>query len=104
MNIPELKDVIIKKIEEVGERTAIYVTLPRKPHPCPTCGRTTEKIPDYRMQKVNHLKWFERLTVFFYKRLRSECDCEKRSSSFVDKYQRVTKEWSQEVQIRPIKD
>ncbi len=106
MNIPGLKDVIIEKIEKVGERTAIYVTLPRKPHPCPACGRTTEKIHDYRMQKVKHLKWFERLTVLFYKRRRYACDCGKRfseSTPFVDRYQRFTKEWNQVVRIRPNK-
>ncbi len=106
VNIPRLKDVIIEKIEEVGERTAIYVTLPRKPHPCPPCGRTTEKIHDYRMQKVKHLKWFERLTVLFCKRRRYACDYGKRfseSTPFVDRYQRFTKEWNQVVRIRPNK-
>ena len=88
MKIPGLKDVLIEKIEEVGESTALYVSLPRKPHPCPTCGRKTEKIHDYRMQKVKHLKWFERLTVLFYKRRRYACACGKRfseTSPFVDK-------------------
>ncbi len=74
VNIPGLKDVIIENIEEVGERTAFYVTLPRKPHPCPTCGRKAEKIHDYRMQKVKQLKWFERLTVVCYKRRRYACE------------------------------
>ncbi len=95
MNIPALKDVIIEKIEKVGERTGIYVTVPRKPHPCPTCGMTTEKIHDYRMQKVKHLKWFEQLTVLFYKHCRYACDCGKRfseSTPFVDMYQRFMKE------------
>ena len=31
MNIPGLKDVNIEKIEEVGERTALHVSLPRQP-------------------------------------------------------------------------
>jgi transposase len=65
MNIPGLKGVNIEKIEEVGERTALHVSLPRQPHKCPTCGAMTTKIHDYRIQKIKHLKWFERLTVLF---------------------------------------
>ncbi|MEK5069749.1 ISL3 family transposase [Sporosarcina sp. FSL K6-1508] len=106
MNIPGLKDVVIEKIEEVGERTALHVSLPKKPHKCPSCGEMTTKVHDYRMQKIKHLKWFERLTVLFYKRRRYACACGKRfseKSPFVDKYQRYTKEWNQVVRIRSVK-
>jgi len=106
MNIPGLKDVVIEKIEEVGERTALHVSLPKKPHKCPSCGEMTTKVHDYRMQKIKHLKWFERLTVLFYKRRRYACACGKRfseKSPFVEKYQRYTKEWNQVVRIRSVK-
>ncbi|MFS0688208.1 ISL3 family transposase [Sporosarcina sp. 179-K 8C2 HS] len=105
MNIPGLKDVNIEKIEEVGERTALHVSLPRKPHQCPACRAMTTRIHDYRIQKIKHLKWFERLTVLFYKRRRYACSCGKRfseTSPFVDKYQRYTKEWKV-VRVRSIK-
>jgi len=69
-DFPGLKDVIIERIEEVGDRTVLYVSLPKKKHSCPNCGETTVKVHDYRMQKIKHLKWFERLTIFFYKRRR----------------------------------
>jgi len=52
------------------------------------------------------LKWFERLTIFFYKRRRYACVCGKRfseESPFVDKYQRYTKELNQVARIRSIK-
>jgi transposase len=106
MNIPGLKDVVIEKIEEVGERTALHDSLPKKPHKCPSCGEMTTKVHDYRMQKIKHLKWFERLTVLFYKRRRYACACGNRfseKSPFVDKYQRYTKEWNQVVRIRSVK-
>lgn len=106
MNIPGLKDVVIEKIEEIGERTALYVSLPKTPHTCPNCSQSTIKVHDYRMQKIKHLKWFERLTVLFYKRRRYACACGKRfseKSPFVDKYQRYTKEWNQVVRIRSVK-
>ena len=106
MIIPGLKDVVIEKIEEVGGRTALHVSLPKIPHKCPNCGEMTTKVHDYRMQKIKHLKWFERLTVLFYKRRRYACACGKRfseKSPFVDKYQRFTKEWNQVARVRSIK-
>ncbi len=106
MIIPGLKDVVIEKIEEVGERTALHVSLQKKPYKCPNCGEMTIKVHDYRMQKIKHLKWFKRLTVLFYNRRRYACACGKRfseKSPFVDKYQRYTKEWNQVVRIRSVK-
>lgn len=66
MNIQGIKDVVIEKIEEVGVRTALHVSLLKKTHKYPSCGEMTTKVHDYRMQKIKHLKWFERLTVLFY--------------------------------------
>lgn len=106
MNIPGLKGVEVKKIEEVGDRIALHVSLPLKLHPCPACGTMTKKIHDYRIQKIKHLKWFERLSILFYKRRRYACPCGKRfaeKSPFVDKYQRYSKEWNRVVRIRSVK-
>ena len=41
MNIPGLKEVIIEKIEEIGDHTCLYVSKPRKPHTCLACEETT---------------------------------------------------------------
>ncbi|PIC62556.1 ISL3 family transposase [Sporosarcina sp. P13] len=106
MNIPGFKEVLIEKIEEIGDRTVLYVSLPKKAHHCPSCGALTSKVHDYRMQKIKHLKWFERLTTLFYKRRRYVCACGKRFSEhapFVDKYQRFSKEWNQVAQVRSVK-
>lgn len=106
MKIPGLKGVKIEKIEEIDERVALYLSLPVKPHKCPNCNQYTKKIHDYRVRKIHHLKLFERLTVLFYRRRRYACDCGKRFSedtSFVDRYQRYSKEWNQVAQIRSFK-
>lgn len=106
MNIPGLKGVVIEKIEEMGERTALHVSLPKQPHTCPSCGQMTTKVHDYRLQKIKHLKWFERLTVLFYRRRRYACACGKHfseKSPFVDKYQRYTKEWNQVMRVRAVR-
>ncbi|RQW70506.1 ISL3 family transposase [Lysinibacillus composti] len=106
MNIPGLKGVTVHKVEEMGERIVLHVSIPKKEHQCPACKNITSKVHDYRIQKIKHLKWFERLTVLFYKRRRYVCQCGKRfseKSPFVDKYQRFSKEWNQVVRIRSIK-
>ena len=106
MNVPGLKGVLISKVEEVGECIALHVSLPKKAHQCPDCNEWTTKIHDYRVQKIKHLKWFERFTVLFYKRRRYVCKCGKRfaeNTSFVDKYQRFSKECNQVMYVRSIK-
>lgn len=75
-------------------------------HKCPNCGAKTRKIHDYRIQKIKHLKWFERLSYIFYKKRRYRCvDCRKRfyeKNNFVDRYKRFTKEWNQAVRVRSV--
>ena len=80
MNIPGLKDCQVIKMEERKGEIFLYVEMERKPHPCPDCGQLTNKVHDYRWQKVQHLKWFERMTYIWYKRRRYACACGKRFS------------------------
>ncbi|MEK4628674.1 ISL3 family transposase [Solibacillus sp. FSL R7-0682] len=106
MNIPGLKEVIINEMTEQKNRIVLHVSMPQKEHTCPDCGQLTDKVHDYRIQKIKHLKWFERLTVLFYKRRRYRCSCGKRfseDSPFVERYQRFSKEWNQVVRIRSVK-
>ena len=106
MNFPGLKGVTIGRVEEQESQIVLHVSLPRKEHTCPSCGALTKKVHDYRVQKIKHLKWFERLTILFYKRRRYACKCGKRfaeKSPFADKYQRYSKEWNQVARIRSVK-
>ncbi|MEG0681866.1 MAG: ISL3 family transposase [Eubacterium sp.] len=106
MNIPGLKDVLITKIEEIEEKVALFIEIPKSAHSCPVCQLLTSKIHDDRMQKISHLKWFERQTVLYYKRRRYVCSCGKRfseKSSFIERYQRFSKEWNQAIQVLAIK-
>ena len=63
MDIPGLKGVLIEKCEQLQERIILHVSIPKREHLCPSCGLKTSKVHDYRIQKIKHLKWFERLTV-----------------------------------------
>lgn len=106
MNIPGLKDCLVTKVEERNELMEIYVEMERKIHTCPSCGEKTNRIHDYRYQKLKHLKWFERMTQIWYKRRRYRCLCGKRFSEenqIVNRYQRSSMEWNQAVSIKSIK-
>src|SRR5690606_24526188 len=107
MNIPGLKDVIITKMEQVEDRVALHVELEVRPHRCPHCQEKTRRVHDYRIQKIKHLKWFERLTYLFYKKRRYVCRaCGKKfaeQNTFIERYQRFSKEWNQAVQVRSVK-
>lgn len=107
MNMPGLKDVRITKIEEREEQVVLHVELPIAIHSCPYCGEKTKKVHDYRIQKIKHLKWFERMTILMYRKRRYECvHCHKRfyeKNPFVDRYQRFSREWNQMVSVRSVK-
>ncbi|NGP46942.1 transposase, partial [Bacillaceae bacterium SIJ1] len=63
------------------------------------------RVHDYRIQKVQHLKVFERTTEMFYRKRRYACACGKRfaeKNTFVERYQRHTKEWNQALGIRAV--
>ncbi|WP_026909047.1 transposase family protein, partial [Paucisalibacillus globulus] len=62
MNIPGLKDCIVTNIEERNEMVIIHIEMERVAQVCPSCGERTQRIHDYRLQKIKHLKWFERIT------------------------------------------
>ncbi|WP_246946200.1 ISL3 family transposase [Bacillus pinisoli] len=106
MNLPGMKDVLVKKVVEAGEFIQIHLELERRIHRCPTCDQRTKRVHDYRIQKIEHLKWFERKTQLFYRRRRYACTCGKRFSEkteIVERYQRTSVEWNQAVSIRAIK-
>ncbi|MFJ8520686.1 transposase [Lysinibacillus xylanilyticus] len=52
MNIARLKDVEITKAEEVGDRIALYVQLPKCTHECLVCKKEISKVHDYRIQRM----------------------------------------------------
>lgn len=106
MNIPGLKDVLVKSVEQADEVVRIYVEVERRVHRCPQCNTRTSRVHDYRIQRIHHLKWFERTTHLIYRRRRYTCQCGKRFSeknTIVKRYQRTSIEWNQAVVIRAIK-
>ncbi|MBQ6794186.1 MAG: ISL3 family transposase [Butyricimonas sp.] len=105
--LPGLEGVRVTK-SEVKDNGVFEITveMPLVPHICPRCGEETRKVHDYRIQFVRHLKMAERPTILQYRKRRYACPCGKRfaeQNPFVDRYQRFSKEWNQQVQIRAVK-
>ena len=81
IRIHGLEDVVVTDIKVLEGGTAIYYEeMPVRTHnKCPCRGAKTRKIHDYRIQKIKHLKWFERFTHIFYRKRRYRCEaCRKR--------------------------
>ena len=106
MFLPGLEGVTVTKSEMNNGIYEIYIEMPIKPHPCPSCQMDTVRVHDYRTQRIKHLKMAERHTVIIYRKRRYACPCGKRfyeSNPCVDRYQHHSKEWNQQVQIRTVK-
>ena len=50
-----LEDVIVKNVYENETGCCIEIELPRQKHICPCCQSETERIHDYRIQRVKDL-------------------------------------------------
>ena len=88
-----LQGVEVKKIQKNAESYEISIEQPRKMCICPRCGKSTNKIHDYRYQKVKELPAFEKNVVLLLRKRRYICSCGKRfaePNAFLAKYQRMT--------------
>lgn len=85
-----LKDVSVISCNE----HSIVLSLPRKFHICPCCNHKTNKVYDYRLQKIKHFFKIEKPLSIFIRKRRYICpNCSKRfleEFSFLGKYQRMT--------------
>ena len=87
-----LEDVIITNVENISNQLHIYIELPRRRHSCPCCGTETDRIHDYRWQKIKDVP-LSRDTFLHLRKRRYRCDCGKRffeQNSFLPRYYRVT--------------
>lgn len=88
-----LQDVDIEKIEEIDNSIHIHCRLERKMHKCPCCGKSTDKVHDYREQIVKDIPAFGKNIFIHLKKRRYRCSCGKRFAenvSFLPRYHRMT--------------
>jgi transposase len=89
-----LEDVIITGVEQKDKICNIYLEMPRKIHTCPECGYETDKIHDYRRQKIKDIPAFGKYTYLILRKRRYSCpSCGKRfyeTIPFLPRYHRLT--------------
>lgn len=93
LKLLNLKDVIIKNVENISDQLHVYIELPRKEHTCPVCGAKTDRIHDYRMQVIKDIPTSR--NTFLHLRKRRYCcsQCNKRffeHNHFLPRYYRMT--------------
>ncbi len=87
-----LEDVIITNVENISDQLHIYIELPRKKHICPACGAVTDRIHDYRPQRIKDIP-LARDTFLHLRKRQYRCGCGKRffeENTFLPRYHRVT--------------
>lgn len=89
-----LQGVIIENIEEKDRTITIAVSMERKIHKCPNCGRETVKVHDYRRQTITDLNLYNKVVKIQLRKRRYVCqNCGKRffeNNEFLSKYSRRT--------------
>jgi len=88
------EDVIVTFAERKDNQFHIHMRMKRKAHKCPRCGRITEKIHDYREQRIKDISSFGSYTFIQLRKRRYVCpSCNKRfyeEVPFLPRYHRVT--------------
>jgi len=88
------KDVTVTFAERKDNQLHLHMQMNRKTHKCPRCGKETNKIHDYRMQKVKDISSFGNYTYIHLRKRRYVCpSCNKRfyeETPFLPRYHRIT--------------
>ena len=84
-NLIGLQDIILENVKQNETSIYIYIKMPRKEHICPCCGKSTDKIHDYRKQYIKDIPAFGKLTYIILNKRRYVCSsCKKRFYEKVD--------------------
>ena len=90
----DLQGLIVNNIVQDHFSTTIFAQMPRKPHKCPCCNTSTDKIHDYRKQRIKDIPAFGKFTTIVLRKRRYVCPhCGKRfyeDITFLPRYHRIT--------------
>lgn len=98
-----LPEVIFLDVQNSADDSSIIcsIEMPRKPHSCPSCHHNTNKIHDYRIQKIRHIFIGYKELILSLRKRRYVCPhCQKRfyeTIPFLRRFQRTTNDLQQEV-------
>ena len=88
------KDVKVTYGEIEGNNLHIHIEMQRRIHKCPRCAHETNKIHDYRIQKIKDIPSFGNYTYIHLRKRRYICpNCKKKfyeEVPFLPRYQRMT--------------
>src|SRR5690606_37716922 len=88
------KGATVTFVERKEKYLHIHMLMNRKVHKCPRCGKDTDKIHDYRIQRIKDISSFGNYTVIHLRKRRYVCPlCNKRfyeEIPFLPRYQRIT--------------
>ena len=73
-----LQWVRVKKITETDEKIEIAIEMMRQMQKCPQCGQKTDRVHDYRKQKIRDMSSFGRAVTLLLRKRRYACVCGKR--------------------------
>jgi transposase len=89
-----LKEVNIKKINNLKDKVEFYIELPTSEQTCPHCGAKTTKIHDYYSHTIKDIPLQFKPTYLIYNKRRYECKCCGKkfyeTNSIVSKFKRRT--------------
>lgn len=89
-----LQGVKIRKVEQDEKNILIYVEIERAKHKCPCCSEQTDRVHDYRLQRVKDIPAFGKQVTLVLRKRRYRCTkCGKRfieKNSFLPRYYRRT--------------
>ncbi|MET3681924.1 transposase [Alkalibacillus flavidus] len=108
MTLPGLESFRVIEAREEKGFFHIHIERPRDWTPCPACQTLTQKVHDYRWQKIKHNRLFNRPTLIWYRKRRYQCHhrtCRKRfdePNQLVDRYQRHSIEFNQALGLETI--
>lgn len=89
-----LEDVIVKNVYENEDGCNVELELPRRRHSCPCCGKGTDRIHDYRIQRVKDIDVRGVRMYLHLRKRRYVCaECGKRfyeNNHFLPRYYRAT--------------
>ncbi|NLU52082.1 MAG: ISL3 family transposase [Clostridiaceae bacterium] len=89
-----LKDVIVTNVDQNDNEIIIHIQIQKMPHNCPRCNSPTNKVHDYREQKIKDIAFCGKKTYLLLKKRRFACSqCSKRfyeRNTFLPRYHRMT--------------
>lgn len=71
----DLEGFVIEKVEKNENEIHLYLSKNRTEHECPKCGAITDRIHDYRMQKVKDIPIQGKHVIWYYRKRRYRCSC-----------------------------